>query len=132
MKKVLKIISVFMLIAFSFYSLNGCATVFKGSTDTVSFASDPDEADLYVNGTNMGKTPTQLELASKDTYTIDFKKEGYITKSMILNHSLGAGWLVLDIVFLLFLIPIIVDAATGNWNELDTNYMKATLEEVVK
>lgn len=129
MKVYLKIIAIVTLIAFSIFSLNGCATVFKGSTDTVNFASEPDSADLYVNGSNMGKTPTQLELASKDTYTVDFKKEGYKTKTMMLNHSLGAGWLVLDIVFLLLFIPLIVDAATGNWNELDTNFMKATLEK---
>ncbi len=129
MNRHLKFIAFFTLIAFTFFSLNGCATVFKGSTEEVSFASEPDSADVYVNGTNLGKTPTKLELASKDTYTIDFKKEGYKTKSVMLNHSLGAGYLVLDIVFLLLFIPIIVDAATGNWNELDATYLKAVLEK---
>ena len=131
MKTFYKIILYFTLSTFTVYSVTGCATVFKGATDTVNFASEPTEADLYVNGTNLGKTPLQLELKSKskDTHTCEFKKQGYETKAVILYSSVGAGWVILDIVFLLLFIPIIVDAASGNWFEIDQNYVKVNLEE---
>lgn len=106
--------------------MNGCATIFKGSTETVSYNSEPSGAKVYVNGSLMGTTPFQLELKSNQTYTIEFRKEGYGNKTVILNNSVGGGWIVLDILF--GLIPIIVDAATGNWYSLDQSRVNAALE----
>jgi len=45
----------------------------------------------------------------------------------LLNNSVGAGWFVLDI--LGGLIPIIIDAATGNWYGLDQEHVNAVLEQ---
>lgn len=117
-------LTLFVLIAFTFSS---CATLFKGSTDEVNFSSDPSGAKVYVNGSLMGTTPVQLELKSNKTYTIEFKKDGYETKTVILNNSVGAGWIILDV--LGGLIPIIIDAATGNWYELDQDHLNAVLEQ---
>jgi len=114
------------LLATFFFVFNGCATIFKGSTDTVSYSSDPSGAKVYVNGQLMGTTPFQLELKSNQTYTIEFRKEGYENRTVILNNSVGAGWIVLDVLF--GLIPIIVDAATGNWYSLDQSHVNAALE----
>jgi len=114
------------LLATTILVMNGCATIFKGSTDTVNFSSDPSGAKVYVNGSLMGTVPLQLELKSSQTYTIEFRKEGYENKTVILNNSVGAGWIVLDILF--GLVPIIVDAATGNWYSLDQAHVNAALE----
>jgi hypothetical protein len=81
----------FCLIAIIIFTANGCATILKGSTDTVSFSSDPSGAKVYVNGSLMGTVPIQLELKSNQTYTIEFRKEGYENKTVILNNSVGAG-----------------------------------------
>jgi len=99
----------------------------KGSTDDVSFSSDPSDAKVYVNGTLLGTTPIQLELISKNSYTIEFKKEGYETRTVLLNSSVGAGWIVLDVLF--GLVPIIVDATTGDWYSLDQEHVNAVLEQ---
>lgn len=93
----------------------------------MSFSSDPSGAKVYVNGTLLGTTPVQLELKSKNSYTIEFKKEGYETRIVLLNNSVGAGWIVLDV--LGGLIPIIIDAATGNWYTLDQEHVNAVLEQ---
>lgn len=126
MKKFYKGRLFFAFLAVASLILISCATIFKGSTDDVSFSSEPSGAKVYVNGNLLGTTPVQLELKSKSSYTIEFKKEGYETKTVLLNNSVGAGWIVLDI--LGGLIPIIIDAATGNWYELDQEHVNAVLE----
>lgn len=127
MKKFYKIGLFFSFIAVAPLIFGSCATIFKGSTDNVSFSSDPSGAKVYVNGTLLGTTPVQLELKSKNSYTIEFKKEGYETRTVLLNNSVGAGWIVLDALF--GLVPIIVDAATGNWYSLDQEHVNAVLEQ---
>jgi len=107
-------------------TLVGCATIFKGSTEKVNFSSDPTSSKVYVNGQYMGETPLELKLQSKNSYTIEFRKEGYENKTVVLTNSVGAGWIVLDVIF--GLVPVIVDAATGNWYSLDQEHVTAALE----
>jgi len=104
----------------------GCATIFHGSTDKVDFSSEPTAAKVYVNGQLMGNTPLQLNLISKHTYTIEFRKEGFDNKTVLINNSVGGGWIVLDILGGLF--PVIIDAATGDWYSLDQEHVTASLE----
>ena len=126
MNKLYKIGLFFSLIAVAVLTFSSCATIFKGSTDEVKFSSDPVGAKVYVNGDMLGITPFPIELKSNKTYTIEFKKEGYETKTVLLNNSVGAGWVVLDV--LGGLIPIVIDAATGNWYGLDQDHVNAILE----
>jgi len=105
----------------------GCATLFKGSTEKVSFASDPHGAKLYVNGQLMGNTPIELRLKSNQTYTLEFRKDGYESKSILLNNSIGAGWIVLDVLGGFY--PVIIDMATGSWMQLDQTNVNAALEK---
>ncbi|HMN26177.1 MAG TPA: PEGA domain-containing protein [Ignavibacteriaceae bacterium] len=130
MKKFYKSGLFFSLIAATAFIFSSCATIFKGSTDDVSFSSEPTGAKVYVNGNLLGTTPVQLELKSKNSYTIEFKKDGYETKTVLLNNSVGGGWIVLDILGGLF--PVIIDAATGNWYELDQEHVNGVLEEQQK
>jgi len=67
-----------------------------------------------------------LKLESKKTYTIEFKKEGYETKSYNITNHVGAGWIILDV--LAGLVGVIVDAATGAWYSLDQKNVNAILE----
>lgn len=120
----MKKLFVILLLVISF---QGCATLFKGSTDNVNFTSDPTSASVYVNGMNMGKAPLSLELKSNKTYNIEFRLEGHETKNVILNNSIGGGWIVLDVLFGIF--PVIIDAATGNWYSLDQEHVNAILDK---
>lgn len=97
---------------------SGCAAILAKKQEPVSFASNPDGADIYVNGAKMGKTPLQINLDPKQNYTVEFRK-GTETKTVLVNHSVAGGWIVLDILF--GLVPIIVDAATNSWYTLDSN-----------
>lgn len=106
----------------------GCATIFKGSTEPVNFGSTPAGAEVYLNGIQMGTTPFKLQLKSNQTYFIEFRKDGYINRTVVLNSSLSPGYLILDILF--GLIPVAVDAATGAWMSFDQNFVGVPLRPV--
>lgn len=106
---------------------NGCATIFKGTSSNVDFSSDPSGAKVYVNGYLMGTTPVKLKLESKKVYHIEFKKEGYETKTFTITNHVGVGWVILDIFG--GLVPVIVDASTGAWYSLDQDNVNAILEK---
>ncbi len=108
----------------------GCATVMHGSTEGVYFTSDPDKAKVYIDGQLMGSTPVQLQLVSKNTHTVEFRKAGYETKSVVLTNSVGGGWVVLDI--LCAVVPLVVDAATGCWWTLDEVHVRGVLDVAEK
>lgn len=107
--------------------LSSCATLFKGTTEEVSVNSDPQRAQIFINGNLMGETPITLKLESKKTYLIEFKKEGYKTKTYNITNHVGAGWIILDV--LAGLIPVVVDAATGAWYHLDQKNVNMILEK---
>jgi hypothetical protein len=117
---------IFSIIIICFF-LTSCALIFKGTKQEVNFGSDPQRADVYVNGAKLGETPFAIELVTKNTYTIEFRKEGYESKTVLINNKIGAGWVILDI--LLGLVPVVVDAATGAWYSLDQKNVNAILEK---
>jgi hypothetical protein len=121
-----KVVSITLVISL-FLLISSCATVFKGTSNKLDLNSDPQGAKVYVNGNYMGDTPIRLKLESKQTYSIEFRKEGYQTKTVNITNHVGVGWVVLDV--LCGLIPVIVDAATGSWYELDQKYVNAILDK---
>jgi hypothetical protein len=122
-----KNILLLLALVISFFVLNGCATLIKGTTEEVRITSCPDNAKISVNGANLGKTPFKTQLKSNQTYTIEFEKEGYENRTVLLNNSVMAGYVVLDI--LCGLAPVIVDAATASWFTLDNNDINVILEK---
>lgn len=121
-----RFVSILLIISFLFLS-SSCATIFKGTSEEVNFNSEPQKAEVWVNGTKMGETPLALKLESKKTYTIEFKKEGFETKSHTITNHVGAGWIILDV--LTGLVGVIVDAATGSWYSLDQKNVNTVLEK---
>lgn len=106
--------------------LGGCASIFKGSNSKLDATSTPPGADVFVNGVPYGQTPVHLKLKSKECYTIEFKKEGYKTVTRNIGNSVGAGWIILDVIC--GLVPVVVDAATGSWYHLDQKNVNAIME----
>jgi len=121
-----KAISWCVLLSLVFF-LSSCATLFKRTSEEVRFGSEPQKAEVWVNGAKMGETPISLKLESKKTYTIEFRKEGYKPVTRTITNHVGAGWIILDV--LAGLIPVIVDAATGAWYSLDQKNVDAALEK---
>ena len=76
---------IFALIAVTLIA--GCATVIKGTTQTVNVQSNPDGASVYFDNQLMGKTPFTLE-AKKNVYSnIRIEKEGYKTYTQQLTKK---------------------------------------------
>ena len=118
------VISAFLLVGAAFV-VGGCATILKGGKAKMTYNSEPSDAKVYMNGQLIGTTPFQLEVRSNQSYNFEFRKDGYETRSVMVNNYVGAGWIILDV--LLGLVPVIVDAATGDWNYLDQTNLNASL-----
>jgi len=123
MKKFTSCVVLFCMVFF----LSSCATIFKGTNEEVRFGSEPQKAEVWVNGAKMGETPISLKLESKKTYQIEFRKEGYKPVTRTITNHVGAGWIILDV--LCGLVPVIVDAATGAWYGLDQKNVDAVMEK---
>lgn len=120
----LRIISIILLITTTI-AFSSCATILAKKTETVSIASEPHGADVYVNGFKMGTTPIELNLKPDKTYMIEFKKDGFDTVTRIVNSDVVAGWIILDV--FCGVLPILVDAVTGDWKSLDQELLNASL-----
>jgi hypothetical protein len=107
--------------------ISGCATLFAPKTQPLILSSDPGGAEIYLNGFKMGITPLELELKADKSYTIEFRKEGYQSITRVVNTKVGAGWVILDV--LGGFIPVIIDAATGSWYQLDQDIVNAVLDK---
>ena len=106
--------------------LTGCATIFSPGPDPVKFGSDPQGAEVIVNGQSMGYTPVELELRPEKTYTVTFRKQGYESATVTLTTHVQAGWVVLDI--FAGVVGVAVDAATGKWKAFDSRQHFVVLE----
>ena len=106
--------------------LSSCATLFNDKDPPIGIDSNPAGAEVFVNGNYVGTTPVEVKLTVRQEHAIVFRKEGYEDKTYHLSNSVGVGWIVLDI--LGGLVPIIVDAATGDWMELNQETVNVVLK----
>lgn len=90
-----------------------CATIVSGSTQDVTFVSDPEGATVRVDGLPVGRTPLTVSLDTGKSHTVELSKEGYETQYATLSRSVSGGWIVADI-FLTGCIGIVVDLVTGS------------------
>lgn len=93
----------------------GCGLIFKGTTDTVPVMSNPVGAQVFVDGMYAGVTPLQVSLDGERDHMVTFRAPGYQDFTVPVTMRIGAGYLVLDILFT-GLLGIVVDAVTGAWN----------------
>jgi hypothetical protein len=112
-------------------SLFGCAAVFRSGKETVHVESTPPGADAKRGETKIGVTPGDFEVDRNKSTQLTIAKPGYEDHSVAVKKNINAGWLVLDIATCVFpvalCIPLLVDALTGAWNDVDTRYV-ATLK----
>ena len=87
--------------------------------------SNPSGAEVWIDGNRAGTTPVSITLDHKHEHVVVFIMDGYHEVSCRLNRKVGAGWVVLDVLF--GLIPVVVDAATGSWHSLDGDVCNVTL-----
>lgn len=106
----------------------GCATLFSSGNVPVAFSSDTPGADVYINGSLRGRTPLTLELDNTKPVSATFKMAGRNDQTVEIGTQARAGFIVLDV--LGGLLPVIIDAATGEWKTLDQKAVNVTLAPV--
>ena len=93
--------------------INGCATILTGSTDIISFDSDPEGAKILMDGIEIRKTPASITLKRPgfSDKEVILKLEGYEDRRFVLQKEFNviailnfAGW-----------VGWIVDIGTGSF-----------------
>jgi PEGA domain len=124
-----------LILVASAMALSACATITKGTDDSVTISSVPPGAKVGIKDVT-GKlaevtctTPCNLELNRKWTYNVTFAKEGHKDLTAMLEPKLSgdgtagmAGNILLG-----GIIGAGVDASTGAMNDLRPNPMVALL-----
>ena len=107
----------------------GCATVTRGTTDTLVIESDPSGADVKLSNGMSGKTPTSFKLPRKHALVVKIEKDGYepleVNVTPQVSGAGGAG--MAGNVLVGGLIGVAVDAGSGAMNDLKPNPVKVTL-----
>ncbi len=109
-------------------SVSGCAALFGAKQKDFDLRSQPEGADVYLDGNRLGSTPIQVKLSNLANHTFVFRKEGYKEASCTLTRGTDGGWVVLDI--LAGLVPVIIDAATNSWSQTKGDGCMRGLEPV--
>ena len=108
----------------------GCGAMFNGSTKSVNVLASPSGTKVTTQpATGDFVAPTTLQLERKHSYTLTFAKEGYTPASVQVTKKAQFGMIFLD-VFFTGLIGVVVDAATGSWNNLSPDQVSVSLEKL--
>jgi len=79
-----------ILTIISTISLFGCATLTGGSSQEVSFHSNPEGATVLLDGKTLGKTPLSITLSSKKKgQSLSFEKEGHKKLTMKMDTKMN-------------------------------------------
>lgn len=92
----IKYINVWLFLAVVF--ITGCATIFTGTSDTITFNSNADPVRVYIGGRNVGTTPLTIEVnrQTQKGPLVRFVKKGYETQEFNLEQQFN--WVsVLDV-----------------------------------
>ena len=76
-----------MVLVASSLVLSGCATIIKGTDQTVSFNSSPEGAKVYIDGVVMGVTPVAITLKKNKHKTVEMRLDGYKSQTLDLKKS---------------------------------------------
>jgi hypothetical protein len=109
---------------------SGCATIVDGSSQPVTFNSEPNRAKIFLNGTQVGVTPLTLQVQRSKTTVVVAKKEGYEEQQIPLQTKLN-GYFWGNILCGGFLGSTI-DYASGSMVEYSPNMYFLSLEPIRK
>jgi hypothetical protein len=105
---------------------SGCATIVTGSSQEVSFQSQPDGATVMVDDRAIGKTPVTVTMKKEGGQRIKFDKPGFKQKEMRLETDLNP-WFFGNIIFG-GLVGSTTDGLSGAAREYKPNHYFVTLE----
>lgn len=74
-------------------SITGCATIFDGDTQLVTFNSTPSGAQVFVDGQLLGVTPVTASVKRKKGAVLTVKKEGYASQTIPMATTMNMTFL---------------------------------------
>lgn len=95
----------------------GCATIFKGTSQTVSVLSNVKGAEIIVDGKRVGTTPYSGPIPRGSSTTMTIRKDGYETKTIALNTEVEPVFWGNGLLFLVYFLGSFTsstDYATGS------------------
>lgn len=104
-------------------SLTGCTLVVQGTTQEVSFTSEPPGATVVVAG-QTGVTPVKLTLPKED-HAVEIRREGYRDVQLSLTRHISP-WFIGSCA--MGVIAAGTDILAGSWKEFDTPDVVVQLE----
>lgn len=75
-----------MMVLFSLF-LTSCASLFKGTEQTLTFTTEPSGAEVVLDGISMGVTPLSVKVKKNKYETVMLKLNGYKTVTRPLEKS---------------------------------------------
>lgn len=121
---------IIILATFLFFGTVGCATLFTGTNQTVTFDSEPQGATVLINGATIGTTPVttqiQKQKVGQNTTTVTFEKEGFKKQTILLSTAIE-GWFWGNIISG-GVWGSTTDAVTGAMYQYSPNQYYATLK----
>lgn len=116
------------------FFINGCASVTRGTKDTLVVESEPSGAKVRLSTGQEGRTPTSFQLPRKKAFDVYIEKDGYEPLTVHVSSQIsGKGGLGLaGNVLVGGVIGLGVDALTGAAKDLKPNPIKVTLVQLKK
>ena len=119
-------------------TMTGCASIFSGTTQTLTFKSVPDAANITITNKlgekiHTGSTPATVTLKRGNGYfkpagyQVTFSKEGFQTKTVQVKATVN-GWYIANIIFGGLIGFLIVDPATGAMYTLSPSDINTLLD----
>jgi hypothetical protein len=100
----------------------GCASIFHGTTETLSIQADVPSAQIYLDGAYVGQGAVSLKVPSDKGHSIQVRAAGYEDAWAGIGLDPIIGHYVLDILLTLG-IGVYIDAATGAITTLERNHV---------
>lgn len=111
--------------AFVLFS-SGCATLFSGTDEEITFNSSPSGAEVVVDGIIVGTTPTTVEIdrPGLEDQDVTIELDGYETRTFELDKEFNTT----SILNIFFWPGFVVDALTGALFRYDKDTYSVNLE----
>jgi len=101
------------------FCLCNCATILKGSEQSINVDSNVEGADVYINGWKVGKTPFTGKIDRESSIELRISSPGYTSRTHLLDTTLEPIFLLN---FFIGIVPwVIVDFATGSMWKVSPN-----------
>jgi TolB-like protein len=102
----------------------GCATLFKGFGQDVSFTSNPPGAEIYVDGVSAGKAPITKKISHGKDKQVEARLDGYLPKQSTVTASFSGYSLCL------LWFSLLGDWITGSIFTVDNNSLHFRLDPI--